>query len=141
MEGTALNANCNIVNACMLHTDAIQDDQRTSIRCVLNYTTVCFTGDKVQHIMWRLLNGGLPRGKPPKVVVVHAGADDVALPDGCRADVAEATGAHVINLLQYIRNELPTSHIIVMALLPQVRLIPPSLLLCLPVCISVYVCL
>ena len=34
-------------------------------------------GDKVKHIMWRLLNGELPSAHSPKVIIVHVGASDV----------------------------------------------------------------
>ena len=35
-------------------------------------------GDKVKHLMWRVLNGELPQKHPPKIIVVHVGSNDIA---------------------------------------------------------------
>jgi hypothetical protein len=74
----------------------------------------------LEHVMWRLIRGGLPTRKPPKVLVVQSGMDDINLPYGCTLESAEKLGTRAIQMLQFLQTRLPNTYIIYLAIFPKV---------------------
>ena len=84
---------------------------------------ICCAGDQVGHLWWRLLHGQLPSAKPPKVVIVLIGTNDMgAITGTCprRADsdiiaavpgIASRCGAtcntHLIGCSEHACRSLP----------------------------------
>ncbi|KAF6216083.1 hypothetical protein GE061_000421 [Apolygus lucorum] len=69
------------------------------------------SGDKTQHVLWRIQNGELDNIRP-KVVVVHVGTNNV---DDSAENVADA----IAGIVNEIRTRLPEAYIIVVELLPR----------------------
>eukprot|EP00884_Botryococcus_braunii_P011881 jgi/Botrbrau1/20694/Bobra.0058s0024.2 len=74
-------------------------------------------GDGVAHLMFRLIDGELPKVSP-RVMVFEIGSADL-YGTTCTDTVARRTLHHLEYLLKYVHNVHPTSHIIIMALLPK----------------------
>eukprot|EP00884_Botryococcus_braunii_P010754 jgi/Botrbrau1/19680/Bobra.0003s0042.1 len=79
---------------------------------------LAMAGDKVANVMWRVLNGGLPQTKHPRAVVVYAGADDLEPPFGCQDEAIQSTANRITLLLEYLHNQMPSTTIVYMAILP-----------------------
>eukprot|EP00884_Botryococcus_braunii_P001033 jgi/Botrbrau1/10930/Bobra.0025s0103.1 len=80
---------------------------------------LAISGDGVKHLMWRILHGELPLNKTPQVVVVSIGSVDISLPHGCNSASAQRTITQIAQLLTYIRQKLPFSYLIYIAILPK----------------------
>lgn len=71
--------------------------------------------------MWRVIHGGLPRKRHPRVLVVYAGADDLEPPFGCTDEVVETASSRITLLLEFLQHKLPSTVIIYLAVMPHVR--------------------
>lgn len=77
--------------------------------------------DKVANVMWRVIHGGLPWKRHPRVLVVYVGADDLEPPFGCNDEAVEAASSRITLLLEFLRQKLPSTVIIYLAIMPHVR--------------------
>eukprot|EP00884_Botryococcus_braunii_P010752 jgi/Botrbrau1/19679/Bobra.0003s0041.1 len=93
------------------------DEHRSGV--LYSTHVLAISGDLLEHVMWRLLRGSLPIKKPPKVLVVQTGMDDISLPYGCNLEAAEKLGTRSIQMLQYLQSRLPNTYIIYLALFPK----------------------
>ncbi|EIE23771.1 SGNH hydrolase [Coccomyxa subellipsoidea C-169] len=74
-------------------------------------------GDKVEQLLWRLQNGELPATKHPKVVTVMIGTNDLV--GNCTLTSAAETAAGIVEINSLLHAELPTTHILNLAVLPK----------------------
>ncbi|BES90203.1 Platelet-activating factor acetylhydrolase [Nesidiocoris tenuis] len=69
------------------------------------------SGDKTQHVLWRIQNGELDNIRP-KVVVIHVGTNNVD-------DTAEHVADAIVAIVNETRARLPEAYILVVELLPR----------------------
>ena len=74
------------------------------------------SGDRTEHLLWRLQHGNLA-GPPPTAVVVLIGTNDLTNEGNPRAPEIVAEGVRA-NLL-YLRQHLPRTRILLLGLLPR----------------------
>ena len=80
------------------------------------------SGDKTQHVIWRVENGNLEgmaepaRGRAPELVVVLIGTNNVPRTEG---NTAEQIGAGVVEVVRRVRERLPRTKVLVMGILPR----------------------
>ena len=74
------------------------------------------SGDRSENLLWRLQNGNLA-GKPPSLVVMLIGTNDLAYDGKPRSPALAAEGIRA-NLL-YLRQALPDTPILLLGLLPR----------------------
>jgi lysophospholipase L1-like esterase len=74
------------------------------------------SGDRSENLLWRLRNGNLA-GKPPSLVIVLSGTNDLAYDGKPRSPALAAEGVRA-NLL-YLRQVLPNTPILLLGLLPR----------------------
>lgn len=74
------------------------------------------TGDRTENLLWRLQNGDLA-GKPPSLIVMLIGTNDLAYDGPPRSPELAAEGIRA-NLL-YLRRVLPDTPILLLGLLPR----------------------
>lgn len=82
-----------------------------------NAANFAWGGDRTQHILWRLENGELD-GLRPKVIVVHAGANNVGTEPGGDEKVAEITRG-VKAIVDTCRRRAPGATIVLTAIFPR----------------------
>ena len=70
------------------------------------------SGDRTQHVLWRLQNGELDITPPPKVVVLMIGTNNV------RRDAPEEIAKGVEAIVKLIREKLPTTKLLLLGVLP-----------------------
>jgi lysophospholipase L1-like esterase len=70
------------------------------------------SGDRTQHVLWRLQNGELDITPPPKVVVLMIGTNNVRRDEP--ADIAKGIEA----IIKLIREKLPTTKVLLLGVLP-----------------------
>lgn len=75
-----------------------------------------FSGDRTEHLLWRIQNGEL-EGLSPDWVVLLIGTNN----PGHRHDTPAQTAAGITSILQEITTRLPTSKVILMAIFPRSR--------------------
>ncbi|NRF71697.1 1,4-beta-D-glucan glucohydrolase [Aquincola sp. S2] len=73
-----------------------------------------FGGDRTENVLWRLQNGALD-GLAPKTVVLMIGTNNT----GHRAENPETTAAGIRRLLDEIRQRLPQSQVLLLAVFPR----------------------
>lgn len=73
-----------------------------------------FGGDRTEHVLWRLQNGELD-GLNPKLVVLMIGTNNT----GHRQDPAEATALGIETILAELKQRLPHSKILLLAIFPR----------------------
>lgn len=75
--------------------------------------------DGVEQLLWRIQHGELPsQGQHhPKVVVVHVGTNDIA--GECTVETGQKVADQMQTLLDEFHQHLPSTHIVVMAILPK----------------------
>ncbi|KAF5293049.1 hypothetical protein FQR65_LT11041 [Abscondita terminalis] len=69
-------------------------------------------GDRVEHVLWRLLNGELQFGYPPKVVVLFVGTNNI----GCNP---EEVYEGIVQIVKVIQDKLRNVSVILPTLLPR----------------------
>ena len=69
-------------------------------------------GDRTQHVLWRIENGELD-GIKPKVAVLMIGTNNVG------SDSAEGIAAGITKIVQTIRQKLPATKILLLAVFPR----------------------
>ena len=73
-----------------------------------------FSGDRTEHVLWRLDNGELD-GYTPKVAVIMIGTNNT----GHRKDPPEAIAAGVKKIIERIRAKSPETKILLLAIFPR----------------------
>ena len=73
-----------------------------------------FSGDRTEHVLWRLANGAV-EGISPKLAVVMIGTNNT----GHRMDPAEDTAAGVAAIVKDLRTRLPKTKVLVLAIFPR----------------------
>ena len=79
-----------------------------------NACNIGSSGDRTQHMLWHLQNGGL-EGANPKLVLVMIGTNNRGKPENKGADTAYG----ILALLKEIHKQLPESKILLMATFPR----------------------
>jgi lysophospholipase L1-like esterase len=74
------------------------------------------SGDRTQHLLWRLRNGEL-QGMKPKVVVVLIGTNNIGQVNGPEAPASAIAGIQAI--VAEVRAKLPQSRILLLAVFPR----------------------
>jgi lysophospholipase L1-like esterase len=78
-----------------------------------NAVNMGFSGDKTQNILWRIENGQLD-GINPKLIVLLAGVNNSNLQENTSEEIADG----VILICKRIREKLPRTKILIMAIFP-----------------------
>ena len=75
------------------------------------------SGDRTQHMLWHLQNGGLDglKGKNPRLVLLMIGTNNRGKPENHGSDTAYG----ILALLKEIHHQLPDSKILLMAIFPR----------------------
>ncbi|BDA49069.1 probable platelet-activating factor acetylhydrolase IB subunit beta at C-terminar half [Coccomyxa sp. Obi] len=76
-------------------------------------------GDGVEHLLWRLKNGELPPIVPPKAIIIACGTNSKGLSGECALPAAEEAAAAMLELLEFVREALPATRIVVLVPLPK----------------------
>ncbi|KAK9815374.1 hypothetical protein WJX72_002408 [[Myrmecia] bisecta] len=92
-----------------------------------NADVMAIAGDQIAHLHWRMLNGEMPRAHAPNASVVLIGTNDLYAAGACGpgspeesiTDAADATGERLKALISLMREQMPGTHIILLALLPR----------------------
>lgn len=79
-----------------------------------NAVNLGISGDRTQHVLWRLDHGNL-EGIEPKVAVVMIGTNNVTSAPACVAEVA----AGVTAVVSKLREHLPQTRIVLVAIVPR----------------------
>lgn len=79
-----------------------------------NAFNIGFSGDRTEHVLWRLQHGEV-EGISPKLVVMMIGTNNT----GHRQDPAEETAAGVDAILDELKERLPESKILLLAIFPR----------------------
>ena len=75
-----------------------------------------FAGDRTEHVLWRLQNGAID-GIEPKLVILMIGTNNT----GYRMDPAAATAAGIERIVVELRQQLPTTKVLLLAIFPRHR--------------------
>jgi arylsulfatase A-like enzyme/lysophospholipase L1-like esterase len=73
-----------------------------------------YSGDRTEHVLWRLFNGELPKADP-KAFVVMIGTNNT----GHRQDPAEETAAGVKQIIDQLRDRKPNAKILLLSVFPR----------------------
>lgn len=73
-----------------------------------------FSGDRTEHVLWRLRNGAV-QGIAPKVVMVLIGSNNT----GHRTEPPAETAAGIAEIIRELRTRLPESKILLQAIFPR----------------------
>jgi len=73
-------------------------------------TNLGFSGDRTEHVIWRLLNGEFPAGINPEYVVLLIGTNN--------KDKPESIAAGIGKIIKIINENAPNSKILLFSLLP-----------------------
>jgi beta-glucosidase len=79
-----------------------------------NALNLGFSGDRTEHVLWRLDHGEI-KGLSPKLVVLMIGTNNT----GQRQDRAEHTAAGVKAIIDRLHEEMPESKILLLAIFPR----------------------
>ena len=71
------------------------------------------SGDKTQHILWRITGGGDLDGTAPKVLVLLIGINNLL-----QGDSPETTAAGIKTIVTYLRTKLPDTRILLLGVFP-----------------------
>jgi len=77
-----------------------------------NAVNLGISGDKTEHVLWRLDNGNID-GISPKLAVVMIGTNNTG------RDSAEQIGEGVIAIVKKLREKLPTTKVLLLAIFPR----------------------
>lgn len=86
-------------------------DQHYADRHALN---LGFSGDRTEHVLWRLQNGAVD-GISPRLAIVMIGTNNA----GHRQDKPQHTAAGVREIIQQLRKRLPETKILLLAIFPR----------------------
>lgn len=75
-----------------------------------------FAGDRTEHLLWRIQNGEIA-GLCPNTVVLQIGTNNA----GHRLDKPEEIAAGIKAILEELKNRIPESKIVLMAIFPRSR--------------------
>ena len=75
-----------------------------------------FSGDRTEHVLWRLQNGEINR-IAPKVTVLMIGTNNT----GDRMDSAEHTALGIREIIDELKQRLPTTKILVLGIFPRAK--------------------
>jgi enterochelin esterase family protein len=79
-----------------------------------NTLNIGFSGDRTEHVLWRLQNGAVD-GINPKLAVVMIGTNN----SGHRMDPADETALGIQFILAELRNRLPETKVLLLAIFPR----------------------
>ena len=79
-----------------------------------NAFNIGFSGDRTEHVLWRLQNGAVDNMKP-KVAVIMIGTNNV----GHRKEASELTAKGVKAILDELKVRLPETKILLLAIFPR----------------------
>jgi len=79
-----------------------------------NALNLGFSGDRTEHVLWRLQNGAVD-GLSPKLAIVMIGTNNT----GHRKDPPEQTAAGIKQILQELRTRMPEMQILLLAVFPR----------------------
>ena len=80
-----------------------------------NTLNLGFSGDRTQHVLWRLLNGELPPQVKPKVAVIMIGTNNT----GQAMQKADETAAGIKAILSLLKDRRPTMEILLLGIFPR----------------------
>ena len=80
-----------------------------------NALNLGFSGDRTQHLLWRLLNGELPENVDPKVAVIMIGTNNT----GHKLDPANETAAGISRVVELLRDRRPDTKILLLGIFPR----------------------
>lgn len=73
-----------------------------------------FSGDRTEHVLWRLNNGAVD-GIKPKLIVLMIGTNNT----GHRMDKAENTALGIKTILETLKTKLPETKVLMLAIFPR----------------------
>jgi beta-glucosidase len=79
-----------------------------------NAFNIGFSGDRTEHVLWRLQHGAV-KGSSPKLAVIMIGTNNT----GHRQDPAEETAAGVKAIIAELQKQLPETKILLLAIFPR----------------------
>lgn len=79
-----------------------------------NAVNMGFSGDRTQHVLWRLENGEIA-GISPKLAVMMIGTNNSNGNDNTAQEISEG----IIAICQKLRKDLPTARILILAIFPR----------------------
>ena len=79
-----------------------------------NALNIGFSGDRTEHVLWRLNNGAVD-GIQPKLVVMMIGTNNT----GHRMDKAENTALGIKTILETLGKKLPNTKVLMLAVFPR----------------------
>ncbi len=79
-----------------------------------NAVNMCFSGDRTQHVLWRLDNGNID-GISPKVAVIMIGTNNSNGDDNTAEEIADG----IIAICKKLRAKLPRTKILLLAVFPR----------------------
>jgi beta-glucosidase len=79
-----------------------------------NAVNMGFSGDRTQHVLWRLYNGEIA-GVSPKLAIVMIGTNNSNDDDNSAKEISEG----IIAICQKLRHDLPTTKILILAIFPR----------------------
>ncbi len=80
----------------------------------LNALNLGFSGDRTEHVLWRIQNGAID-GIDPKLLVLMIGTNNT----GHRQDPAKETALGIKHILDLIQLKLPNTKILLLAIFPR----------------------
>ncbi len=82
----------------------------------LRAATFGVSGDRTEHLLWRLENGNLLTSEAPRAVVLLIGTNNI----GQRGDAPAAIAAGVVAILQTVKARFPAAKLILYGIFPRV---------------------
>lgn len=79
-----------------------------------NALNIGFSGDRTEHVLWRLQHGAV-KGISPKLAVIMIGTNNT----GHRQDPAEETAAGIKAIIVELQKQLPETKILLLAIFPR----------------------
>ena len=79
-----------------------------------NAFNIGFSGDRTEHVLWRLQHGAV-KGISPKLAVIMIGTNNT----GHRQDPAEETAAGIKAIIAELQKQLPETKILLLAIFPR----------------------
>ena len=79
-----------------------------------NTLNLGFSGDRTEHVLWRLQNGAVA-GIDPKLLVLMIGTNNT----GHRQDKPEDTALGIRHILAFLKTQLPNTKVLLLAIFPR----------------------
>lgn len=80
----------------------------------LNAATFAMSGDRTEHVLWRLLNGNLDTPANPKAIVLLIGTNNTLQRKDSPSEIADGVRA----ILDALQKRFPDSHILLYGIFP-----------------------